>query len=251
MMHGDIKLIQGFALEVYFYLVLVNSITPYRRDEARAIPFDSFFTSLEFLKEYDTFGVFFSCGQGLFEMIPQISILAMNRLAEEESCSASEETKATYLAMVGTLMEWQSPPVASEMAEWEAEHIATGEIYRQALLIFLKASMCGSVIKNPKVIVAIQHHIDAAFPLFPSVSMSPFGTLLLWPIMIIGSCLICEHQRRFFIQRLHSEKKVDVRQVREAANLLECLWEDEDERSYGPYGLYLVMRKHQINFSMA
>ena len=108
---------------MYFYLVLVNSITPYGRDEARTIPFDSFFTSLEFLKEYETFGVFFSCGQGLFEMIPQISILAMKRLAEEEAGLCSSENRSTYKSLVDTLSQWQSPPVDSEMAEWEAEHI--------------------------------------------------------------------------------------------------------------------------------
>lgn len=250
-LHGDIKFIQGFALEVYFYLVLVNSITPYGRDEARAIPFDSFFASLDFLKEYDSFGIFFSCGQGLFELIPQISMLAMRRLTEEESGASSEETRGNYARLVETLMEWRSPPVASGMAEWEAEHVATGEIYRQALLVFIKACMCGSVVRNPKVIVAIQHHLDVTEPLFTPVTLSPFHTLLLWPVMILGSCLICEHQRRDLIYKLHHETRINIRQVREAANLLEHLWEDEDERSYGPYGLYLVMRKHQFNFSMA
>ncbi|KAJ9646699.1 hypothetical protein H2204_000391 [Knufia peltigerae] len=252
-MCGDVKFIQGFALEVYFYLVLVNSITPYGRDETRAIPFDSVFTSFDFLKEYDSFGVFFSCGQGLFELIPKISMLAMHRLAEEESVesSASAETRVDYVRLVETLMEWQTPPVASEMIEWEAEHIATGEIYRQALLAFIKASMCGSVVNNPKVIVAIQRHLDTALPLFPLVMLSPFHTLLLWPVMILGSCMICEHQRKDFIYNLHHESRINVRQVREAANLLEYLWNDEDKCSYGPYGLYLVMRKHHINFSMA
>src|ERR1700744_4077670 len=77
--NDDIKAVKGFALEVYFYLVLVNSITPYGRDEARVLPMDSSFPSLDFLKEYETFGVFFSCGQGLFEMIPQVALLAMTR----------------------------------------------------------------------------------------------------------------------------------------------------------------------------
>lgn len=249
--HNDIKLVTGFALEVYFYLVLVNSITPYGRDEARTLPFDTFLTSLEFLKEYETFGVFFGCGQGLFETIPKISVLATTRLAEEECGECSQQSRTTYETLVDTLEKWHSPPVAFEMAEWEAEHIMTGEIYRQSLLAFLKASMCGSVVNNPKVLVAIQHHIDIAYPLFDRAAGSPFITIILWPIMILGSCLICEHQRKSLAYRLQFETRIDICQVVEARRLLETLWNEEDERAYGPYGLYFVMQKYHVNFSMA
>ncbi|OQV06318.1 Fungal Zn2-Cys6 binuclear cluster domain-containing protein [Cladophialophora immunda] len=250
-LHDDIKLVKGFALEVYFYLVLVNSITPYGRDKARVLPFDSFCSSLDFLKEYETFGVFFSCGQGLFEMISQVSILATKRLTEEESGVNSPETRREYELLIDTITEWQSPPVAPEMAEWQAEHVWTGEIYRQALLMFIETSMCGSVVNNPKVIVAIQRHIDTAFPLFVPVAKSPFITILLWPIMIVGSCLISHDQRREYIRLLRTKPRVDISQVSEAATLMEYLWEDDDERAYGPFGLDFVMRKHHINFSMA
>lgn len=69
--------------------------------------------------------------------------------------------------------------------------------------------------------------------------------------MIIGSCLICQHQRQYMTHQLRNEKIVVVRQLREAANLLLCLWEDEDDRSYGPFGLHIIMRKHQMNFSIS
>lgn len=238
-------------LEVYFWLVVVNCITPYREDDTRAIAFDSFFDSLEFLKEYDTFGFFLSPGQGLFELIPRASVLAMRTLTEEKSRRTRPETEAAYITLENEVMQWQSPTVASEMSDWEAEHNATGEIFRQALLIFIKASKCGSLIKSPKVIVAIQRHIDIAMPLFGPVLKSLFNTLLLWPVMIIGSCLICDHQRKYVIRQLHEEKRVDVRQVREAAKLLTCLWEDTDDRSYGPFGLHLVMKKRQMNFGLS
>lgn len=252
-MQGDTKRIKGFALEVYSYLVLANSITPYGRDESRTIPFDSFCTSLEFLREYETFGVFVGCGQGLFEIIPQISIFAMNRLAEEDagSCDLSADSQSTYKALETALTEWQSPPVGAEMAQWEAQHVCAGEMYRQALLIFLRASMCGSVVSNPKVMVKIQKHIDVVFPLLLPLTESPFMTIMLWPTMIIGSCLICEHQRRETLNRLTHETKIDIYQVFQAARLLELLWQDDDPCAYGPFGLDFVMRKNHINFSMA
>ena len=126
-----------------------------------------------------------------------------------------------------------------------------GEVFRHALLSFLKASMCGSVVNNPKVLISVQRHIDIAFPLLDPVADTPFVTVLLWPIMILGSCLICEHQRKYLAHHLRFESKIDICQVPEAGKLLEILWNEEDERAYGPYGLYFVMRKYDINFSMA
>jgi hypothetical protein len=243
--------VTGFALEVWFYLVLVNSITPYGRDITRTDPFDPFLTSLEFLRDYDTFGAFFGCGQGLFEMIPKISMLASTRLVEEEHGECSPESWSTYALLDDTLKNWQSPPVSSEMAEWETEHVMVGEIYRHALLAFLKASMCGSVVDNPKTLIAVQRHIDIAFPLIQKVAETPFLTILLWPTMILGSCLICEDQRKMISRRLQFQSRIDISQVVEARKLLEILWNEDDKRAYGPYGLSLVMRKYHVNFSMA
>jgi hypothetical protein len=229
----------------------VNSITPYGSDAARALPVDSFSTPLEFLKEYETYGVMVSCAQGLFELIPQVSILAMRRLAEEASGTSYAETESICASLIDLISQWESPSVAFEMTKWEKEHVWAGELYRQALFIFLEASMCGCVVKNPKVIVAIQSHIDVAFPLLEIVAASPFVTILLWPIMIIGSCLIREDQRNEYHRLLCSHKKVNISQVAQAAQLLKHLWKDDDQRAYGPFGLHLTMTKHNINFSMA
>ncbi|OCT46153.1 C6 zinc finger domain-containing protein [Cladophialophora carrionii] len=249
--HPDTRAVEGFALEMYYYLVIVNSITPYGSDEARALPLDAFFTPLDFLKEYQTYGVMLSCGQGLFELIPQVSILARKRLMEEASGLRSSESQATYECLLDSISQWQPPPVISEMTEWQQECAWAGEIYRQALFIFLKASSCGSVVNNPKTIIAIQRHIDTAFPLLVPVSLTPLVTVLLWPLMMIGSCLICESQRREYLKFLDTEPKVEIGQVSQAGKLLQYLWEDGDERAYGSFGLHLIMKKHNINFSMA
>lgn len=244
-------MIEGFALEVYSWLVLVNNITPHSSNAAPTIPFDSFFDSLDFLREYETFGVFLGSGQGLFELIPLVSILARKKLAEAESQITDLEIPVILSSLNEKLIHWQSPPVSKDMAEWETEHEATGEIYRQALWIFTNAAMCGSVVNSPKVMTKIQTHIDIAIPLFQSVAKSPFNTLMLWLVIIIGSCMIKESQQRDFSHSLYSEEIIDVQQVREAARLLKCLWEDQDDRCYGPFGLQLIMEKHGINFSMA
>ncbi|KAK5057764.1 hypothetical protein LTR84_011765 [Exophiala bonariae] len=219
--------------------------------EARTIPLDPFITSFELLREYETFGIFLSCGQGLFETIPKICIFAMNRLAEEEqSYICSTETQQEYDELVSTLLLWSSPPVDPEMIEYADAHVTTGEIYRQALLMFVKTSMCGSVVSNPKVITELQGHIEVITDAMPIVNASPFATVLLWPLMITGSCITSPRERLELMKRLeHTE--IDVMQVSQAASLLRLLWEDKDERAFGPFGLHLIMQKHNIMFSMA
>lgn len=250
-MNRDYRRMKGFVLEVYAYLVLANNITPYGRDEARTLPLDPFITSFEMLKEYETFGVFFSCGFGLFETIPRICVFAMNRLAdEEESNACSAESQKTYDELVSTLLAWESPPVDLEMKEFETAHVCAGEVYRQSLLMFVKTAMCGSVVDNPKVIAEVQGHIEASQDAMPVLHVSPFVTVMLWPLMIMGSCLTSPRERAELISILDASA-IDLMQVVQAAKLLRLLWEDTDKRAFGPFGLHFIMQKHNINFSMA
>ncbi|KAJ9639718.1 hypothetical protein H2204_003511 [Knufia peltigerae] len=256
----ETRSIKGFVLEVYSFLVLSNRITPYDCcDTARMMPHDPFLDSLDFLQEYKTFGVLLGSVQGLFELIPLASKLALDRLREEledsQIAAAARRNRChrrfVYDNLIIVLEQWRSPAVSPEMTEWYLEHSWIGEIYRQALLIFVKISMCGSVVDNPKVIATIQGHIDVVMPLLLPVADSPLGTLLLWPVMVIGSCLIAECQRQFFLNRLYNETKVVVAQVVEAGKLLELVWYDADKRAYGPFGLHLAMKKHKINFGVS
>lgn len=250
-MDSDDKRMKGFVLEVYAYLVLANNITPYGRNEARTLPLDPFITSFETLREYETFGLFFSCGHGLFETIPKICIFAMDRLSEEEGSNVcSMENQRTYQHLVSSLLEWKSPPVDLEMIEFENAHRSAGEVYRQALLMFVKAAMCGSVVDNPKVIAEIQGHIEVIEDAMPILHVSPFVTVMLWPLMIMGSCLTSPRERAGLMRSLEASS-IELMQVAEAAKLLQLLWDDNDRRAYGPFGLHLIMQKHNINFSMA
>lgn len=250
-MNSDNKRMKGFVLEVYAYLVLANNITPYGRSEARTLPLDPFITSFELLREYETFGLFFSCGHGLFETIPKICIFAMNRLAEEEGSNlCSTENQQTFDHLVSSLLEWKSPPVDPEMIEFEIAHLSAGEAYRQALLMFVKTAMCGSVVDNPKVIAEIQGHIEVIDDAMPIIHVSPFVTVMLWPLMIMGSCLTSPRGRAKLMMALE-ESAIELMQVAVAAKLLRLLWEDNDKRAFGPFGLHLIMQKHNINFSMA
>ncbi|KAH8900741.1 hypothetical protein GQ53DRAFT_633146 [Thozetella sp. PMI_491] len=242
--------LRGFVLETYAYLVLVANITPYGIVEGRTLPFDDFVTSLESLQQYKTFGTFMGCGYSLFEKIADVSRFSTRRLHEEKSGGVSQESLDTYEALLSSITSWEPTDSGPDASSWEAYRAIAGEVYKHALLIYLKASMCGTVVDNPKVICDIQQYIDICLGLLLKLDRSPFSTIMMWPLMIVGSCLIRVDQRLDLRERCQNSS-FQMTHVSKAADLLQLVWEDPDKRSYGPYGLQLAMEKHGINFGMA
>lgn len=239
--------VEGFLLEIYAYFSLVANITPYGLDEARTIPMDPLLSSLGSLKKYDTFGFKLSSIHDLFALIPIVSRIAQEALQSKEKPYKSDEAThwMRFLENKDLLLSNLSldPKIS-------ADNITVADIYRQALLIYLKASLCGSVVNNPKSIVEIQDTVDEMFSLFDSIADSDYGAILLWPIMIMGSCLVRPSQQNNLRQSLVSTR-YDTGNIAQAIELLDHLWNDESVYSYGPYGLYYIMNEHKINFCMS
>ncbi|OQU96989.1 Fungal Zn2-Cys6 binuclear cluster domain-containing protein [Cladophialophora immunda] len=246
----DQKDLQGFALEVYAYLALTATIAPYSQSDNLKVPFDSFVTSLSHLQQYDTFGTFFSCGYDLFEKIPAISLLFARRLCEkQEHRDCSEETTSIYEELLTEIQNWESCPPVSEMSAWAVEHAQTGEAYRHALLIYLKAAMCGSSIDNPKIIGELQVHVDAILPLLDPIWRSPYKAIVIWPSVIAGSCILRNDQQDY-LRSLFELSRSGMAHVKNALELLDWLWTDPDRRAYGPFGLHVVMQQRGVNFCL-
>ncbi|KAF9888505.1 hypothetical protein FE257_008612 [Aspergillus nanangensis] len=242
--------LQGFAIEVYAYLALVGNITPYGKFIDRTLPLDDFVTDLSPLRKYNTFGTFFGCGHVLFEMIAPVSQFYSLRLAEEQQGTVSLESVSTYEMLLSRIQGWESTGPESDMEPWRSEHEAAGESYRNALLIYLKTSMCGPVVSSPKVVFEIQRHVDVILDLWTPLCTSPYVSIFLWPVLIAGSCCVREDQRTMIKTRLRSIVW-NMNHILFAATLLDLLWTDDDMRAYGPYGLHFVMEKHGINLCVA
>lgn len=243
--------IEGFVLELYAYLALVANITPYALDEQRTIPLDPVLLSLGFLQDYKDFGTVLSCGPSLFEKIPTISVFARQRLSEDSMTGQSSiESMQIYQSLLQELLQWTSPPPRSDTENYAAAHRFIGEMYRHSLLVYLKSSMYGASVKNNlEILFEIQDHIDVVWDFLPTVLASPFGSVALWPSMILGSCLTKFSQRNDLCSYLRSPRW-HLGATEACMTILKLLWEDPDHRAYGPFGLYLVMKKHGINFCM-
>lgn len=241
----DDRKLLGFALETYAYLVLVNTITPHSTAGDRAIHPNNFLTSLDSLSGYDTFGTMFAGAHGLFEIIPKISLLFERRL-EEQSGSCSLRNESTYTTLHNCITNWKLCEIESMSPEIALQRKSTAEVYRHALLIYLETAMSGSVVDDPGTICKIQDHIDSITSLSFLVLESQYAAILLWPILMAGSCMVKESQRETVAASLR-QSRYQMKHCIAACELLRCLWSDPDKRAYGPYGLYLMMQKHNMN----
>lgn len=246
------KLILGFALENYCFLTLMTNVTPYGVLTDRVVPFDSFSLSLAHLENYEGFGIFFSLGYSLFETIPQIALLARDRLREEE-CSQGKrtpESNLSYQAILECIENWSSTPPNTDMEMWQIAHDAAGELWRRALLIYLKTSMCGSLVSDITVRREIQSYVSSVLALYQLVQCSPYGTIMMWPMLMTGSC-VTQREEQQFVSNAFRVEQSKMLHLSRAIELLEILWKDDDQRSYGPYGLFLMMAKHNLQLCIA
>lgn len=239
----------GFSLELYAYLSIINSLASYRSIGKLAQPYDTFLTSLDELSSYSTFGSMFGGCHSLYELIPNISQLGVECLAGEmilgDDWIPSAKLRLCYEAIEQRIAAWTLPPSADSFAQHEATDITTAaEAIRHGLYIYLMTSFCGSMGLDPVAQSKIGAQADIVLALATSVNDMRSRTILLWPCIIAGSCMINkEQQKRLMYALLHSG--FDMKHLFSLCDMLELMWSDDDVSAYGPYGLYLTMEKNK------
>jgi Fungal specific transcription factor domain len=254
----DARYVFGYLLEIYTYLVLANSITPYGIMDSRHVPYDDFVDNLVMrLSNYDTFGIMFAGCHELFELIPAISRFASQRLKEEEQATtaASLPNSETFYASTNTrIHDWQQRQPDESKADRMSERWAIGEIYRHAMFIYLETAMLGTagLPADADIHIRLQKHIMQIAGVFLEHDLvtSMYATILLWPMAIMGSVLLQVPERELLIQGLRAPQYATFNSI-QLAELLQLLWVDKDPRSFGPYGLYVEMERHGINLCLS
>uniref|UniRef100_A0A0B7K5X0 Uncharacterized protein n=1 Tax=Bionectria ochroleuca TaxID=29856 RepID=A0A0B7K5X0_BIOOC len=238
--------IAGFALEIYAYLLFVNNVTPYGAILNRTLPFDDFVLSLDSLSSFSTFGTMFAGAHELFELIPQVSVLASQSIAEE---SAGQETPSSELLaraedLSARISSWTMTETrcTERPGDWEQKLLAAAAL-QQGLHIYLATAKAGSTVKDPAVAVQIQGHVDVILHIMEMLTDSEFDCTLIWPCVIGGSCMVIpEQQRSFTLRVLNNRHK--MKHLKTICDTLQLLWDDDSPSSYGPHGLSVVMARH-------
>ncbi|KAK4493776.1 hypothetical protein PRZ48_014961 [Zasmidium cellare] len=242
-----------FVLEAYAYYIITSNIVPYGLMSERYIPYDSFMTDLGHIQEAEGSGTFFCCGYTLFELIAPTASLAARVLEQQEQSPGHSTTGlvATYSSLVNRVLLAQYPFGGHIDAVNADAQRQAGELYRTALLIWLKVTIWELHPKETSLLAQIQKHVDNALMLLKSVLASPYGTIAMWALVVVGSSLT----RPSDIDRLHDilsgATKWRLTVVPTVIRLLDWLHADSEGRMAGPSGLMRVMQEHGINLCMA
>ena len=231
----------GFTMELYSYIVLCNSITPFNMNCNRTLIHDSFLRKLDDLQDLGAFSVMFSGGHHFFKLISSISLLA----AQDANTDRHEEYRQLK-ARIGAL---ESPVPKEPEAQSRLGCSATLEVCRIALLAFLETAYSPFSKSDAPRMQHLQPLFDVAVPILPEILPSSYSCILMWPILIIGSCLV-EKEQREVISHMLVHNQYRMRNTAQASLLLESLWEDPDEHAFGPYGLGLLMNRHNLDYGV-
>ena len=246
--------LSGFLLELYTYLVAVVNITANTNLDYHSVIFDPYAETLEGFRDSNMYGSMLGCAQTLFEMIPSICKLGYRVIQDQRNDTNSGEHFAenitAYKLLEARILGWQPQENAPEKDEFTSDRVIAAKIYQQSLLIFLHSNYYGSQVSDPTFLNLIDKSLEAIIPLVMLLPLdSPILTTFMWPIMIIGSCIREPLGRGLLLGRIR-DSPFNMTSISKGIQLLEWLWEDDDPTAFGPYGLGLVMKKHNVTYCM-
>lgn len=239
-----------FLLETYAYFVSVVNITANTDLDYRMVIFDPYTHALSSGRGSEICGGVFGYARGLIELIPSICKLGYRRLSEEKYGEFSFESIALYKSLESQIQKWRAPQSISDDADTN-NLVVAAKIYQKALIIFLHTNFYGSKVLEPTLLDLVDASIEALFPLAQSFSTyAPIASTLLWPCMVIGSCLR-QSEKREALRRMIISSPFNMTGVLKAVQVLDWLWDDVDLSSYGPYGLGAIMEKHKTRLCLS
>ncbi|KAL2823012.1 fungal-specific transcription factor domain-containing protein [Aspergillus granulosus] len=136
----DSKMLYGLILEIYSYIVLANSITPYGMIQSRTIACDPFLLSLDGeLGEFEGFGTMFGGSYELFKMLMHVSVYAAQEAnGELDHTNFDLERQKKYALLKSRVLQWAPPALPSQTPDFLAQRAAVLEVFRYSVLIYLE-----------------------------------------------------------------------------------------------------------------
>ncbi|KAF7556932.1 hypothetical protein G7Z17_g1055 [Cylindrodendrum hubeiense] len=178
------------------------------------------------------------CVHELFQLIPRVSIIARQWIAESRSGVVSDDTIIEHEMLQFTVASWL-PESDDEI------HCLCGRLYQQALLVYLASSSASYMDTRPGYTPQVQDAFDNFIPLIESIPPdSSISTTLCWPLAIFGSCARTIEHRGAISRRLGVLSSVySAQSVRDTKTLLETLWKEDDPKLANPLSLERMMKE--------
>lgn len=218
-------------------MAIVRNITITSDRRMDVVASDWFVQSLQHLQGYQTFGSMLGSSWELYELIPTIPLL--------QDLDGEPWTMA-YLDLEEKIINW-SPAMTtrSETPAWVQSSTAVDRIYQIALLTFLYSARYMKNDDKDEFCQKLDPIIIEFRVLCGQLRGSPSRTRLLWPLLVIGSCLSSPEDRQKMCSGL-SGSTYDMAITQRAVEILQMTWELDKEGMYGPVALETVVKSHDF-----
>jgi hypothetical protein len=191
----------------------------------------------------------------LFEIIPKVTEFAY-RPTTTYPRHEDPEIKHEFYRLEAQVLAWRAgtPIVEKSTINWHEfnAEVNVGLLVQCAILIFLRAALCGSATPPGPVYDQIQSLVEDFMRVSKALTLAAKPrTTLLWPDLIVGSCVLKDSHRSHLLYCLE-QSHFEMHSMTQAAKLLRLLW-DEDGYGislFGPYGLNEIAHKYNMYLSV-
>lgn len=236
----------GFIAEVYSYTAVVSNIS-------MDIYWDEWLNSdnptlfqPEILSHRGS-GMLYGCAQQLFQLIPQIAMLAKERrMDEDELGTYSDESLSMYRLLRGKIKQWQASVRVAD-----ATVNVCGRIYQKALLTHLETSFYKYDQSSH-----LPEYVNDALDSFVSLldefpPESPISTTICWPLVVFGCCATQDRHQRVIKAMLESTyDNLGMASIRQCRDLVGTIW-DSGKTYTDAWSLESVMTERNMHVAFA
>ena len=250
---SSMRTLWGVSFELYTYLALITTPTPYNNGtESELDTRNSLLLSWDLLKQHGVFGAIVSPIYRCLEIIPRVVTLCTRRQAELTFNECSSESLMLFselMDMIDTL--GCEDDLSGSAPDLETRYsLSILAVYRHALTIFAYDAMwCGTIAEDETRLSIVRQHSLSALTHLPTLMDTHHRNILLWPTIVIASCLLNEWERDIVRSIMFVKEPIFV--VTKMRMMLEKLWAESDPAYFGPYGLHKHMLSHETVIYLA
>jgi hypothetical protein len=195
------------------------------------------------LRRYSTFGVLFGCAADLYQLIPSICQLAMDRRkVSSDPVIRDLQCSDEYNRLHGKVIEWQhvSGFTSGSPSTTTTASIAAGEFLRVTLLLFLQSAYRTNLKELKQLAKSL---VDRALRLIDLIVTTPWFNSIFAPLIVVATFMEKAEDQRKVMMILRSETGL----CKLSRKYLQQLWEAPDD-VYGLDGWSRVSNADPLHF---
>lgn len=233
--------IRAFIVELYLYLTISIGVPLGVEMEAHHYVAQDAVLLFPYVVAGERCGPLLGCAHELFELIPQIHILA-HTCSTRSGGTATSQISTSFQWLLDRLLAWK-PPEGSTV-----DFISCAIVYQQALLVFLVTSTENFISQSMNMAEILDQAFNVAVRELDSLPFdAPISTTLTWPLAMLGaSTNVPEYQHVVRSRLTHLSQSLHFAVFNQVLCVLEALWADCSTPK-GIMGFKAVMRRMKMH----